>query len=84
LGADADTYNAATARYQHLHDITGLGILVDTSFGASQASDSWSGIDARELDQRIAEGVIAVNVTEPPEDYRSRLEGRDNLAPTCQ
>jgi hypothetical protein len=82
--ADVATYNAATARYRHLYEISGLGILVDTSFGASQAADSWSGVAASDLNERIAEGVIAVNVTLPPEDYRDRLEGRDSLAPTCE
>ncbi len=83
-GADGDAYNAATARYRHLYDISGLGILVDTSFGASQAADSWSGEATSDLNERIAEGVIAVNVTQPPEDYRDRLEGREPLAPTCE
>jgi hypothetical protein len=83
-GADSSKYNAATARYQHLSDITGLGISVDTSFGASQASDSWSATSSDELSDRIAEGVIAVNVTQPPDDYQSRVEQRGGLPSTCQ
>ena len=86
LNVDANpaTYNAATARYGHLHDISGLGILVDTSFGASQAMDSWTGLDTDELNQRVSEGVLAINVTQPPDDYRDRLQSRDGLAPTCK
>ncbi len=83
-GADERTYNAATARYRHLYDITGLGVLVDTSFGASQAADSWTVLADDELDQRLSEGVIAINVTQPPDDYRDRLEGREAPMRTCE
>jgi hypothetical protein len=82
--ADAASYNADSARYAYLSQLTGLGILVDTSFGASQAADSWSGVPHSELDARIGEGVIAVNVTEPPSDFQSRLEDREGLASTCR
>jgi hypothetical protein len=55
---------------------------LNTSFGASQQSDSWSGESESELNQRIVEGVIAVNVTQPPGDYQSRVDGMQ-LEPTC-
>lgn len=66
-------YNAQTATYAYLHELTGKPIWVDTSFGISQMDDSWTGIGADELNARIAEGVIAANVTEPPNDYQSRI-----------
>jgi hypothetical protein len=37
--------------------------LVDTSAGASAASDSWSSASASELNDRISEGVIAADIT---------------------
>jgi hypothetical protein len=76
-------YNAMSAKYQYLNELTGKGILVDTSFGASQAADSWSNNDAATLNARIAEGVIAANVTDPPNDYQSRVDGL-SLDSTCQ
>jgi hypothetical protein len=60
-------------------------MLVDTSFGASQADDSWTGIGASTLNQRIAEGVVAANVTAPPGDYQSRVSGMaGQLSGVCQ
>jgi len=41
-GANAKTYNAATATYAYLHRLTGKKILVDESAGMSQQSDTWS------------------------------------------
>jgi hypothetical protein len=80
-GNNAKGYNGATARYDYLHELTGKRIFVDTSFGASQAADSWSGNTASTLNERIAEGVSAVNVTQPPSDYRARI---DALGPQLQ
>ncbi|MBN2574445.1 MAG: hypothetical protein JXP73_07755 [Deltaproteobacteria bacterium] len=62
-GASSTTYNAATATYAYLHGATGRTILVDTSAGISSASDSWSTASASDLNARIAEGVIAANIT---------------------
>lgn len=59
-----DYYNYASATYAYVHQLTGLPILVDTSFGLSAAGDSWSTSNAATLNQRIAEGVIAINVGE--------------------
>ena len=72
-----------SANYRYLHELTGKGILVDTSFGASQTADSWSSNDANTLNERISEGVIASSVTEPPNDYQSRIDGL-SLNTTCQ
>lgn len=69
----AGSYNATTANYAWLHGKTGMGIFVDTSFGPSQQTDSWSSASASQLNARISEGVIAANVTEPPGDYQSRV-----------
>ena len=76
-------YNATSANYAYLHQLTGKNILVDTSFGASQQADSWSNNQAGTLNERIGEGVIAANVTDPPNDYQSRLNGL-SLNSTCQ
>ncbi len=80
--ANPGSYNAATARYDYLHALTGKGIVVDTSFGASQQSDSWTGIGTSELNHRIAEGVLAANVTQPPDNYQQVIESF-NLNSTC-
>jgi hypothetical protein len=78
-GAGTNVYNATTARYSYLYEYTGKPVFVDTSFGVSQQADSWSNNPAEVLNQRIAEGVIAANVTEPPTDYQARVT---NLAPS--
>jgi hypothetical protein len=56
-------YNARTARYQYLSNLTGKKIFVDESFGGSRMSDTWLNQPANTINQRIAEGVIAVNLT---------------------
>ena len=62
-GTTSSTYNAATATYAYLHSLTGRTILVDTSAGASAAGDSWSTASLADVNARIAEGVIAANIT---------------------
>lgn len=82
---NSNSYNGATATYAYISNLTGKPIWVDTSFGLSQADDSWSGLDAATLNQRIAEGVIAANITEPPGDYESRVQNlRGQLSSVCQ
>jgi hypothetical protein len=67
-------YNAATARYGELFRITGKPIFVDTRYGPSQQDDSWSTLSPGALNQHITDGVVAINVTEPPNDYQSRID----------
>jgi hypothetical protein len=71
--ASASSYNHATAMYDAVHKLTGRPLLVDTSFGLSAMGDSWSNADAATLNARIADGVIAVNVTMPPQNYQSAV-----------
>ena len=47
----AGYYNATTATYPYLHTLTGKTIVVDTSYGASAMSDSWSNQTAAALEQ---------------------------------
>ncbi len=83
-GADAQEYNATTARYSYLHEYTGKTVFVDTSFGPSQQADSWSNNTPDILNDRIAEGVVAANVTMPPTDYQTRITNlAPNLDSTC-
>jgi hypothetical protein len=70
---DGDARNRSDGTYTYLSTLTGKRILVDTSFGATSMDDSWTGIPAATLNQRIADGVVAVNVTEPPGDYQTRV-----------
>ena len=58
----AGAYNAKTANYRYLSQLTGRKILVDTSYGLSAMADSWSTSTPAVLNARIAEGVIAANV----------------------
>ncbi len=78
-GTTASSYNGKTATYQYVHTLTGKTILVDTSFGASAMGDSWSNTTAATLNARIANGVIAANVTTVPSNYSSAVS---SLAPT--
>jgi hypothetical protein len=81
---DGDAANREDGTYRHLSQLTGKKIFVDTSFGASQQDDSWSNVPIETLNQRIADGVIAANVTEPPGDYESRVSALSGqLAPVC-
>lgn len=81
----SSTYNAATATYAWVHGKTGMGILVDTSFGPSQQADSWSSATSAQLNARISEGVIAANVTQPPDNYQTRVNTLSPLlSSTCQ
>lgn len=67
------SYNHATARYSHIHAITGRHLLVDTSFGLSAASDTWSGLSATALNARIGDGVIAANVIAMAPTFRQNV-----------
>jgi hypothetical protein len=82
--ASKSSYNAATATYSFLHTLTGRTILVDTSAGASAAGDSWSTASAADLNARIAEGVIAANITgtAPTQSNISKLSGLSAI-PSC-
>jgi hypothetical protein len=65
--------------------LTGKNILVDTSFGASAQGDTWTTTDVATLNQRIADGVIAANVTTPPANYQTAIGTLSSqLAPTCK
>ncbi len=70
---NSSSYNATTARYEYIHQLTGRNIFVDTSFGISAMADTWTAADAAILNARIAEGVIAANVVTIPGDYPSRI-----------
>jgi hypothetical protein len=83
--ANDGSYNKATATYAFLHQHTGRGILVDTSFGLSGMSDSWSGATAADLNARIADGVVAANVTMPSSSYVNTVKALvPQLNTTCQ
>jgi len=69
----ATSYNGKTAKYSYLHQLTGKTIFVDTSFGASAMGDTWSNATAATLNARIADGVIAANVTTAPSNYASAV-----------
>jgi hypothetical protein len=80
------TYNAKTAKYSYVHSLTGRTIFVDTSFGASAMGDTWTTAGAATINARIADGVIAANVTTPPSNYQTAIGaiGALSLGAGCQ
>jgi hypothetical protein len=56
-------YNQRTARYAYVSQLTERKIFVDESFGASREADTWINQSSSTLNGRVAEGVIAVNLT---------------------
>jgi hypothetical protein len=60
---DGDARNRSDGTYTYLHTLTGKKIVVDTSFGTTRMDDSWTDIPVATLNQRIADGVVAANVT---------------------
>ncbi len=85
--ANSTTYNAKTAKYSYLHQLTGRSILVDTSAGASAAGDSWSTASVSDLNARISEGVLAANISgTAPNGLSGNLAklGGLNALPSCQ
>jgi hypothetical protein len=82
---DGDAADREDGTYRYLHELTGKKIFVDTSFGASQQDDSWTNVPVDILNQRIADGVIAANVTQPPGDYQNRISALSGqLSPVCE
>ena len=77
-------YNHATATYAYLKKLTGRSVLVDTSAGASAAADSWSSASQADINSRIAEGVIGVDISgsAPNATNISKLSGVSAL-PSC-
>jgi len=83
-GTTATSYNGKTATYQYVHTLTGRTIFVDTSFGASAMGDTWSNSPAATINARIANGVIAANVTTVPSGYSSAVMSlAPSLATVC-
>jgi hypothetical protein len=82
--ASASSYNARTARYAYVAKKTGRKIFVDTSFGLSAMSDSWSEASAATLNARSADGVIAAHVTGLPQAEVGQVAARaKTLTPVC-
>jgi hypothetical protein len=70
------TYPKAT--YRNLHDITGLPIYVDTGFGASLVTNhGWLTAEPPVLNQRIADGVVAVQIEPPTDAMQGRIDTVD-------
>src|SRR5262245_56807104 len=81
----AGYYNAQTATYPYVHTLTGKKIVVDTSYGASSMSDSWSNLTAASLNTHIGNGVIGVNISNnPPSNYQTLIQAlAPSLTSTC-
>ena len=58
---------------------------LDTSFGVSGQDNTWSNASATTLNERIADGVIAVNVNPMPSNYQSQIDAlAPDLSSTCR
>jgi Stigma-specific protein, Stig1 len=82
-GGDANNRVEGTFRY--LSQLTGKGILADTSFGITTVQDSWSSATTATLNARIADGVVGALIYPEPNGYAQRIA---NLTPqldsTCR
>jgi hypothetical protein len=81
-GETATSYNGKTGTYTWLSTYTGKKVLVDESAGASLADDTWSNQSAATLNELIADGVAAVNVSDPPSAYEANVTAL-KLDSTC-
>lgn len=73
-GTSSSTYNATTATYTYLHQLTGRTIWVDDSCGVSAMADTFSTSSAATLNMRIASGVIAFShCSSPPSNFQSAI-----------
>jgi hypothetical protein len=80
----ATSYNGGTGTYRYVRTLTGKSIFVDTSFGASAMDNSWSNTTVANLNARISEGVVAVNVSTAPSNYQSAISTlQPSLSRTC-
>ena len=63
----------------------GKTIAVDTSYGSSAMSDTWSSQPATTLNALIANGVIGVNISNnAPSNYQTLIQNLGTLATTCR
>jgi hypothetical protein len=84
-GYTGDSFNRPDGTYAYLHMLTGKNIVVDTSFGTTAQGDTWTTADATTLNQRIADGVIAANVTTAPANCQTAVAGLSPaLGSTCR
>ena len=68
------------ATYRNLHDATGLPIVVDTGFDASLvANHGWLTAEPAVINQRIAEGVVGVQIEPPTDTMQSRIAALNPL-----
>jgi hypothetical protein len=88
---DGDARNRSDGTYAYLRTLTGKKIVVDTSFGTTRMDDSWTDIPVATLNQRVADGVVAVNITTAGTStlsdatYQSRIGTLGpQISPVCQ
>jgi hypothetical protein len=80
-----DSYMRDDGTYASLHALTHKPIIVDTSFGVTAMADTWSTAPLDTLNQRIADGVVAVNVNPMPSTYQTTTAALGpKLHTTCQ
>jgi hypothetical protein len=79
-----DSFNRPDGTYASLHALTKKPLFVDTSFGVTAMADTWSTAPLETLNQRIADGVVAVNVNPMPGGYQNSIGTlAPKLSSTC-
>jgi hypothetical protein len=83
-GTNSSTYNAATAKYSVLHQLTGKTILVDDGCGA-ETNEDWSKGSASLINSLISSGVIAfTHCGHLESNYQSLITALEpQLSSTC-
>lgn len=85
-GTFPNNWGQSTANYASLQSAMGGGksIMAETSNVSGGGNDHWSTISASLINERIAEGVIAVHVNSPSSGYQSAISGFSSLSSVCQ
>jgi hypothetical protein len=76
-------YNASVATYTWLRQKTGRTIMAETSFAGAGTPDRWTTTTAANINQRIAEGIVGVGVTNPAANMQTAIQGFA-LSSVCQ
>jgi hypothetical protein len=81
---NSGTYNAKTATFTWLRSFTGRPIMAETSYAGTGVADRWTTTTATNIDARISDGVIGVNIVNPASTLQSATQSlTPQLASTC-
>jgi hypothetical protein len=69
------TYNASVSTYTWLRQKTGRPIMAETSFAAAGVADRWTTTTAANINQRITDGIVGVNIVNPAANLQTAIQG---------